>query len=123
MNVQLKQIAVKSLLYDGTEDNFNKIYSLTLDNGDTVSFTPMNVIDLENFEKRDNRGITKFLLEKIPTIRRFAPTPEFIYYKNIQGTIPYVKENEKYLAVVSLGETQPARYQVYIEAVFEKQPL
>ncbi len=120
MSIELKQVAGKSLIYDGLEDNFYKPYSVTLDNGDVITFSPMDVTELESFEKNDTRNILSLILEKTPTIKRFAPAPDFIYYKNQQGVIPHVKENDKYLAVISLGEMQPARYQVYVEAIFEK---
>jgi hypothetical protein len=120
MSIELKQVAGKSLIYDGTEDGFYKTYSVTLDNEDVISFSPVDVTELENFEKTDKRNIIKLILEKTPTIKRFAPKSDFVYYKNQQGAIPYVKENNKYLAIISLGEVQPARYQVYVEAVFEK---
>jgi hypothetical protein len=120
MSIELKKVAEKSLLYDGTEDDFYKIYTVTLDNGDVMSFTPTDVVELERFEKTDSRNIISLILEKTPTIKRFAPVPDFIYYKNQQGVIPHIKENDKYLAVISLGEMQPARYQVYVEAIFEK---
>ncbi len=120
MSLQLNKVAGESLLYDGTEEDFYKTYAIALENGDTIYFSPMDVIEFEDFEKKDTQNITNLLLEKTPTVKRFAPKPDFIYYKNQQGIIPYVKENEKYLAVISLGETQPARYRVYVEAVFSK---
>ena len=118
--MQLNKVCGKSLLYDGAENNFYKTHAIALGNGDTIYFSPTDVVELENFEKNDTRNITNLLLKELPSIKRFAPKPDFIYYKNQQGIIPHIKENDMYLAVVSLGEMQPTRYQVYVEAVFSK---
>lgn len=120
MNIELTQVAGKGILFDGSEDNFYKLHSIILVNGDVITFTPMDVIELESFEKIDDRNLSSLILEKLATIKRFAPTPDFVYYKNQEGIIPSVKETDKYLAVISLGEQQPARYQIYVEAVFKK---
>ena len=118
--MELKQIAGKQLIYDGTEDGFYKEHSFKLDNGDEIKFSPMDVIELEDFEKEDSENLLSKLLEILPSIKRFAPTPDFMYYKNLEDITPNIKESDKYIFIISLGEVQPTRYQIYIEAIFSK---
>jgi hypothetical protein len=119
--MKLTQVAGKNLQYDGLENNFYKTYSITLKNEDLFTFSPMDVVELEHFEKKDVRDLTSVLLDNLRTIKKFKPEADFIYYKNQEGLTPYVKETEKYIAVVSLGEFQPNRYKVIVEAIFLKE--
>ena len=118
--MELKKIEGKNLIYDGTEDGFYKEHSFKLNNGDEIKFSPMDVIELEDFEKEDSENLISKLLEKLPTIKRFSPASDFIYYKNLEEITPHIKENDKYISIISLGEVQPTRYQIYIEAIFSK---
>jgi hypothetical protein len=121
--MKLNKIAEKSLKFDGLEDNFYKEYLISLDNGDTLSFSPMNVIELADFEKNDSQNYIDFLLKNIPSIKKYTPSPDFTYYKNEDDMTLYVKENDSYIAILSLGETQPSRYKIFVEAVFSKSNL
>jgi hypothetical protein len=118
--MKLNKIAEKSLIFDGLDDDFYKEYIISVNNGDTLSFSPMNVIELADFEKKYSQNFIDFLLENIPSIKRYAPSADLTYYKNEENITLYVKENDSYIAIISLGETQPSRYKIFIEAVFSK---
>lgn len=119
-NINLKQIAGKSLFYDGTDDTYYDNHICVLDNGDKVAFSYSELIDLGYIEDSDKSHVLKFILKTCPNIYRFSPTPNFFGYKNDDNLNVSLKETEKYFIIIAHGESQPGRYKIYIESIFEK---
>lgn len=118
----LKQVAGKSLIYDSTDDNFYANHSIRLEGDETFIFSPTDLTRLEALEKSENKSLLNFILSSFPGIYRFAPIPELFGYKNEDELSVRFKETERYIGIISLGESQPGRYKIYVEGVFEKTP-
>lgn len=118
--MELKKITGKQLIYDGSEEKFYQEHILELDNGDTIHFAPTEIIELDELDREEKKELVEKILINLPTIKRFAPTSDYVYYKNQEGVTPHIKETKKYIAIISLGESQPSRYLIYLEAVFLK---
>lgn len=123
VSMKLKKIQGKSLIYDSTDDMFYDNHTIELNNGDSLVFSPTDVTRLKDLEKNKKNDLLAFILKSCNSIYRFAPTPDLYGYKNEDGVLVYFKETDRYLLVASLGETQPSRYKIYVEGVFEKSPL
>lgn len=117
---ELKQIVGKSLFFDNTDDGFYDKHLIKLENGEEIIFSPIGISKLKELEKNQNNILLNFILDSCPSIYRFAPTPDFFGYKNEDDLTVCYHETDNYLLVVSLGESQPGRYKIYIEGVFKK---
>jgi hypothetical protein len=99
-------------------DEFYTRHSYKLRNGDEVNFTIQETKSLTDLDKEGQTTLRDEILKSIPTIKRFAPEPEFIYYKNENGLSVSLLETNKYLVVIASGEIQPGRYIIFIESIF-----
>jgi hypothetical protein len=116
--MDLKKVENKQLLFDGMNDEFYTRHSYKLRNGDEVNFTIQETKSLTDLDKEGQTTLRDEILKSIPTIKRFAPEPEFIYYKNENGLSVSLLETNKYLVVIASGEIQPGRYIIFIESIF-----
>ncbi len=118
--MELKQVVGKQLIYDGLDDKFYDEHSFKLDNGDEIKFSPLETIRLENLEKsNDKKTLLNLILENCDTIYRYSPSIELFGYKGQENlSVKYQMVNQ-YTIVLSLGESQPGRYKIYLEGIFQ----
>lgn len=116
--MELKKVEGKQLLFDGSNNEFYDRHCFKLNNGDELNFTFQEFKSLTTLEKEGQTNLLNAILKSIPSIKRFAPEPDFIYYKNENGLSVSLLETNKYLIVISSGEVQPGRYIVFMESIF-----
>lgn len=116
--MELKKVEGKQLLFDGSNNEFYGRHRFKLNNGDELNFTLQESKSLTTLEKEGQTALCDAILKSLPSIKRFAPEPDFIYYKNENGLAVSLLETNKYLVVVACGEVQPGRYIVFMESVF-----
>jgi hypothetical protein len=117
----IKEIIRSKMLYDSTDDKFYDVHKLQISSEEIFEFKINELIDFEELEKKYSKDDFQNILNKYDgKIYKFEPIPEFIIYKNEDGLHVYFKETEKYLAIFSLGEFQPARYKIKLESLFIK---
>lgn len=116
-NFTLKKVAGKELIYDGTDDGFYKNYVLNLKNGDTIEFSTENIRKLKSLENRD---YLNKIISSCTGVYNCDVIPELSKYKNEDDLSVYFNETPEYIAIISLGESQPGRYKIYQEGIFKK---
>lgn len=122
MSIELKKVAGKTLLYDGTDDTFYQEHFFTLDNSDILKFSVRDIIEFADAQKTLDDSVIKFILKECPDIRKKEPIPSIIVFKNDDQLPVYFKSTDKYILIVGLGEFQYGRYKIYIEGAFFKTP-
>ena len=117
MSLQLNKVAEKSLIFDGTEEDFYGNHFLKLENGVIIPFSTENISKLKLME---NSYYLKQILKLCKGIYDYKIIPELSKYKNAEDLSVYFIETPSYIAILSLGEFQPGRYKIYQEGIFKK---
>jgi hypothetical protein len=120
--MNIKQVAGKSLFYDGTDDTFYQEHSFTLDNGDIIEFSIKDIIEFTDAKKTLDDSVIKLILKECPDIKKREPIPSIFVFKNDDELPVYFKSTDKYYLILGLGEFQYGRYKIYIEGAFLKTP-
>lgn len=115
--MKLKQVAGKSLIYDGTEDDFYKSYFVTLDNGDVISIPP--IINTRLKDLHSNKTLTTSVISSLKNIKFIDFGNDLYNYQNEFGLTVFVCEDEKYIAIVSKGEVNRGVFKIILEGVFQ----
>lgn len=122
LTMKLNRIKTNHLIHDGNDDNFYNEKIITIDSNDSLKFKSTSIKELIELEKEWDDEDFKELIDCFKgSIYKYDTIPEFTQYKSKNGLTVYYAESEKYLAIISLGEKQPMRYQIILEALFEKQ--
>lgn len=116
--MELKKIANKQLIYDGLNDKFYDEHTFKLYNGEEIKFSILDFIRLENLEKsNDEKPLLNLILKNCETIYRYSPSIELFGYKGQEDLSVKYKMINKHIVVLSLGESQPGRYKIYLEGI------
>ncbi|WP_271784736.1 hypothetical protein [Aquimarina algiphila] len=118
----LRKIENQRLLYDGLDDNFYTEHIIEIDKITHLKFDTrngQNLTELEN--KMDKVNFKKLINSFDGEIYKSNSIPELTSFKNQSGLNVYFKESEKHLAIISFGEKQPMRYQIFLEGLFLKE--
>ncbi len=121
MSAKLVKVSGKHLVFDNSDEDFYKEHLFLLENKDKIVFSPNELVKLKELEK--NNLYLEIILNSCPGIHKYNPIAELVSYKNSEDLNVYYLEIHNYIAVIALGETQPGRYKIYIEGVFQKQLL
>ena len=108
-------------MHDGSDENFYSEKIINIDSNNSLIFKSTSINELIELEKEWDVADFKELIDCFNgSIYKYNTIPEFTQYKSKNGLTVYYEESEKYLAVISLGEKQPMRYQIVLEGLFEK---
>ena len=118
--MELKQVAGKSLIYEGPEDDFYKPYFITLDNGDVISI-PV-IINTRLKDLHSNKTITTSVISSLKNIKCVGFGNDLWNFQNEYGLTVFVCEDEKYIAIVSKGEVNRGVFKIILEGVFQAPP-
>jgi len=119
--MNIKEIIKSQMLYDSTEDKFYDVHKLKISSEEIFEFKINELIKFKELEKKYNKDDIQYILNKYDgKIYKSELIPELATYKNEDDLNVYFKETEKYLAILSLGEFQPARYKIKLESLFIK---
>jgi hypothetical protein len=116
----LKQIAGKSLIYDGFNNNFYDEHFIKLNNGDIIKFNFNELIEFADAEKTLDIKSISTILNFCKDIQKEEPIPSIFVYKNEEELPVFFKSIDNYYLIIAQGEFQYGRYQIYVEGVFEK---
>jgi len=120
--MKLKNIRKQTILHDGGDDNFYGKKTIKIDETQFISFDTAKIKNLTELEKKLDNSVFKTLIDSFNgSITKYDSIPEFTRFKNQFDLTVYYKETEHYLAIISLGERQPMRYQIFLEGLFKKE--
>lgn len=117
--VKLKRIDEKKQLHDGFEDDhYYGLFAISSGNYN-IQFKVTNLISASVAEKDAyHASILNAVIQEMPLIKRLELLPGFVTYKNEFGIPIYLHLQEQCVAIIACGETQPARYQIFLEGLF-----
>ncbi|MCD8433605.1 hypothetical protein LNJ05_12610 [Tenacibaculum finnmarkense genomovar ulcerans] len=120
--MRFKKIRKQTKLHDGGDENFYGEKTIKIDEIKSMSFDTTKIEELTKLEKNLDDYVFETLLQSFNgTITKSNSIPEFTRFKNQFDLTVYYKETEQYLAIISLGERQPMRYQIFLEGLFKKE--
>jgi hypothetical protein len=117
--IELKKVESKHLIFDNTDDYFYGEHSFNIYNGENIQFSTREITQLSKLEGSEP-NILKQILNYCTGIHKYDIIPELSQYRSQEDLTAYFKETPKYFTVISLGESQPGRYKIFIEGIFEK---
>lgn len=120
--MKFKHIRKQVKLHDGGDDNFYGKKTIKIDETNSINFDTTKIEELTELEKKLDDNTFKTLIKSLNAkITKSDSMPEFTRFKNQFDLTVYYEETEEYLAIISLGERQPMRYQIFLEGLFKKE--
>ncbi|HRG53571.1 MAG TPA: hypothetical protein PLL00_12110 [Bacteroidia bacterium] len=118
--MELKRVADKTLLYDNLSATFYQDYSINLNGGELLTFSPIAISRLKSLEKSNPPDLLNAILQNCKDIHRREISVDLVNYKNAEDLTVYYIDNEKYVIIISMGEINYGRTVMFLEGVFEK---
>ncbi|HEM8880418.1 TPA: hypothetical protein U2R13_003940 [Providencia stuartii] len=121
--MKIQRISRLKKFYDGNEDDFYKLtYSMVcpLCNENKI----FRVLDLKSFRELDNQTRVLLIREIVKIEEKKLSTITIYGYDNLSVEyMPYIctKCKTEIIAVLAVGEWQPARYKIILLGVFKIQ--
>jgi len=122
LTMKFKNIRKQVKLHDGGDGNFYGKKVIKIDETKSIHFDTTKIKELTELEKKLEDHTFKTIIKSLNgKITKSDSIPEFTRFKNQFDLTVYYEETQEYLAVISLGERQPMRYQIFLEGLFKKE--
>ncbi|AOM42688.1 type II toxin-antitoxin system RelE family toxin [Xenorhabdus hominickii] len=121
MSLKMKNLKKKEMIYDGFEDEFYKL-NHTIKSSCCDEKITISVSSLKNLNKLDEH-LRVAIKDRIKGIKEF-PLSTIMTHNYDDLSVMYdiydcKMKNVKLLAILAVGERQPARYQVILLGIFK----
>jgi hypothetical protein len=116
--MNINQVLKRQLIIDTGNENdvFVSMHTIKFENKNRIiQFNFSELVGLEDIDKDYKQDLLDNILQTIGGIKK-----GLVSYKNKDGLKIYVLDRPDLLCLLSVGEFQPGRYKIILEAAFDK---